>query len=263
MKENFTDALNRNIKDVIKDFPAVADILMRHQIACSTCAVGTCAVKDIVSIHNLPPNEVEQLFKDMAAIMFPGQVVTIPKIARPAQQSATKKMSPPLQELVTEHTWIKRVIAMIPALTRDLATHLPERAEALAQLVDFVRGFADRFHHAKEEDILFAYAGESTEVVAVMRQEHEIGRAHIRAAVAGLEARQTAPVQSNLTAYGQLLTDHIRKEDEVLYPWIDRQLTDAQVGRLYSQFQEVNQTFGERPARYREWVETMEKVNKQ
>ena len=31
---------------------------------------------------------------------------------------------------------------------------------------------------------------------------------------------------------GELLTEHIRKEDEILYPWMEQQLSDGQIGRL-------------------------------
>jgi hemerythrin-like domain-containing protein len=41
-------------------------------------------------------------------------------------------------------------------------------------------------------------------------------------------------------AYRELLTEHIRKEDEILYPWMDRELSVKQVGELFSKFNEAD-----------------------
>ncbi len=41
------------IQDVIKDDPEIGDILNRYEIACVTCKVGICLLKDVVAIHGL------------------------------------------------------------------------------------------------------------------------------------------------------------------------------------------------------------------
>jgi len=45
-------------------------------------------------------------------------------------------------------------------------------------------------------------------------------------------------VRGHLTATGSSY-GHIRKEDEILYPWMDRNLSTAQVGALFSKFAET------------------------
>ena len=66
-------------------------------------------------------------------------------------------------------------------------------------------------------------------------------------------------VLDNLTAYGDLLKAHITKEDEILYPWMDRQLSDYQIGMFFSQFAEVDSLFGEKQIFYTQWVDDTEK----
>jgi hemerythrin-like domain-containing protein len=51
-------------------------------------------------------------------------------------------------------------------------------------------------------------------------------------------------VAAHLGAYAQLLRAHIRKEDEILYPWMDRELSTSQVGDLFSRFAAVDQAAG-------------------
>jgi len=41
------------IQDVIQNHPDVGEILARYDIACVTCKVGICLLKDVVSIHGL------------------------------------------------------------------------------------------------------------------------------------------------------------------------------------------------------------------
>jgi len=49
--------LNRSIKEVMTAFPAVEKILDEYGIGCGPCAVGSCLLKDIVEIHNLPEED--------------------------------------------------------------------------------------------------------------------------------------------------------------------------------------------------------------
>ena len=118
--------------------------------------------------------------------------------------------------------------------------------EIILDGIDFIRSYADRFHHAKEEDILFGYFDRDSPAIRAFLAEHEIARSHVKAAEAGVEARDRKTVAEHFTAYGDLLTAHIKREDEVLYPWIDRELTTSQVGELYSRFAAVDEAAGPR-----------------
>ena len=49
--------LNKGIKEVITEFPSIEGILEDYEIGCGPCMVGTCLLKDIVEIHQLPPEQ--------------------------------------------------------------------------------------------------------------------------------------------------------------------------------------------------------------
>jgi hemerythrin-like domain-containing protein len=88
--------------------------------------------------------------------------------------------------------------------------------------VAWLRAFADRNHHAKEEQSLFpamVKAGVPSEggPVAVMLDEHARGRALIVAIADGAGAARTAAVRE----YVDLLRAHIDKENDVLFPLAD------------------------------------------
>ncbi len=251
------ELLNRNIKEVIAEYPALTAVLGKFNIGCVTCSAGNCLFRDIVTIHPLTPEQERALFTAVAQIIYPGRTVELPHLTR---KTATRAgFAPPIRELVGEHAWIKRVITLLPAVNQTLAAGLDAaQKQRVSEIVDFIRNFADRFHHAKEEDLLFKYFDEKSELLATMHRDHETGRAHVRAVVAGVEQGDAAAVAEHLAAYGALLTEHIRKEDEILYPWMNAQLGDAQIGRLFADFRAVDERFGGAPARYQTWVEQME-----
>jgi hypothetical protein len=51
---NFNNELgDKAIQDVMQAYPGVGEILARYDIGCTTCKVGICLLKDVVSIHGL------------------------------------------------------------------------------------------------------------------------------------------------------------------------------------------------------------------
>jgi hypothetical protein len=51
---NFNNELgDKAIQDVMQEYPEVGEILARYDIGCTTCKVGICLLKDVVSIHGL------------------------------------------------------------------------------------------------------------------------------------------------------------------------------------------------------------------
>jgi hemerythrin-like domain-containing protein len=135
--------------------------------------------------------------------------------------------------LVNEH---KLIVRMLAVLERNaLRTSRGEYCDYRFYLdaVDFIRNYADRFHHAKEEDILFEALvnngmPSANSPVAAMLMEHDQGRAYVRAmeeaakaALAGTTG-QDAAIALNAVSYLELLREHIAKEDDILYPLAER-----------------------------------------
>ena len=251
--------LQSPIKDLIGRFPALGMILEDYAIGCVPCSVGTCLLRDIVEIHNLSPGDEEELMGRIAAVVAPGQAVAIPRSGRDRAAGASKvSYSPPMKMLVEEHRRILRFVALIPALTAGLDVESGEGRERILDAVDFIRSYADRFHHAKEEDLLFACFDEGLEILQVMLEDHRRGRVCVQGVLDALGRRDAGEVSRNLSEYGEILTEHIRKEDEILYPWMDRNLTTRQVGELFARFGAVDETFLEAGQRYEAFVAGLE-----
>lgn len=236
--------LNKGIKEIISQFPKVADILNEYNIGCVPCNVGTCLLKDIVEIHNLPEAEEQELMAKISKAIYPDRDIKIPKITR-KPKSREIQYSPPIKKLVDEHALIKRLIALIPDIIENMNLNGKEGRQLILDSVDFIRSYADKYHHAKEEDILFKYFDENLDIIKTMLTDHEAGRNHVRCVVEGVEKQDKMAVAEHLNGYKELLTEHIKKEDEILYPWMDRSLSVSQVGEMYQKFNERDKNKGE------------------
>jgi hemerythrin-like domain-containing protein len=155
-------------------------------------------------------------------------------------------------ELRTEHRAIERMLAILEAAAQRIERGEGVRPDLFHQGVDFVRNFADRCHHAKEEENLFPRM-EARGVprdggpIGVMLFEHEEGRAYIRAIAGAIEAYGRGvdgsgvarTIAKNVHGYVDLLRHHIMKEDNVLFPMADRVLSAADQAELERRFEQI------------------------
>jgi len=250
----------KGVKEVIEAFPQVGEILTRYGIGCVGCTVGTCLLGDIVSIHALPPEEEAELMAEIAEAVGTGG--GFERAASPERREARTRepsYSPPVRKLVDEHKLIKRLLARLPAAVEEARLTGELDAELFRGVIDFIRGYADRFHHMKEEDILFDYTDREAEIIRVILKDHDRARSHVRAAAQAIEEGNVESLATNLLAYRELLTEHIAKEDDILYPYIDRGLTTRQVGEIAQRSGEAeSQVSADVPARYERFIEQLE-----
>jgi len=251
--------LEQPIKDLMQQHPALGTILGEAGIGCTTCSLGTCKVKDILEIHNLDSGQSQQLLTRMGQAIYGSTPFEVPRIERKTAP-ARSSFCPPIARMVEEHTHILRLIAAIPGLVAALRRDLEGIRPLAEQALDFIRNYADRYHHAKEEDILFGYFDPQSEILRVMLQDHQDGRDHVRAVAEGLATGDLDRVEQHFLAYGELLRGHIQRENEILYPWMDRSLSMHQIGELYARCAEVEQGFGERPRTYEAFADSLQNI---
>jgi len=155
-----------------------------------------------------------------------------------------------------EHQVILRVLGVLELLVKRSERGEGFEGESLGRCVEFFRLFADACHHAKEEDLLFPVL-EARGIprdggpIGVMLQEHQTARTYTRQmgelleAAQGGEAEAAQRFHEAARRYIELLTMHIGKEDNVLYPMGDRVMTSDDQNSLCDQFREVGcRTFG-------------------
>lgn len=136
-----------------------------------------------------------------------------------------------------EHQLILRMITLVEKSTTLMERGRFRNWQFFLDAVDFIRNYADRFHHAKEEDVLFIELvkngmPEKQSPIEAMHMEHDQGRSFVRRleaaaenALAG-ETGQIPGIAESARGYAELLRGHIDKEDNILYPLAERVLPE-------------------------------------
>jgi len=173
------------------------------------------------------------------------------------------------QVMVDEHKLILRMIALVEKNTERLEQGTFRNWQFYLDAVDFIRNYADRFHHAKEEDVLFIELikngmPEKQSPIEAMHLEHDQGRAHVRAieeaaqkALDG-ETGQAKVIAENARGYAALLRGHIEKEDDILYPLAERVLPEEVRARMLTAYAAAEAKTPELEEKYRQLVEGYE-----
>ncbi len=139
--------------------------------------------------------------------------------------------------MVDEHCLILRMITLLEKNTALMEQGRFRNWTFFIDAIDFIRNYADRFHHAKEEAVLFVELvkngmPEKQSPIEAMLMEHDQGRAYLRAMEAAVIKAQNGetgmiPVMAaNASGYAELLRNHIDKEDRILYPLAERVLPE-------------------------------------
>jgi len=154
---------------------------------------------------------------------------------------------PPTQVLMEEHTLILQALDALERKIAQVESGAPADRAYFEKAVEFLRTFADKCHHGKEENLLFKTMVEEIGMprhggpIAVMLSEHELGRSLIRgiadgAAALGKDPAAAKQVIESGRAYIQLLRGHIDKENTILFPMADQFMGPEDQERLSAEF---------------------------
>jgi hemerythrin-like domain-containing protein len=156
----------------------------------------------------------------------------------------------PTDILRDEHRLITVMLDIMESLCLRLEANPDVNHDHLDLIIDFIRAFADRCHHAKEEKSLFPAleaAGVPREngPIGVMLKEHALGRnltSVMEEALAGMRAGDRAGTAMFIRAsreYVSLLRSHIRKENNVLFTMAGEKLSPAEQKRVMDEFERI------------------------
>jgi len=172
--------------------------------------------------------------------------------------------------LIREHDLILRGIRVLEAMARIANNATPVPAADAGAIIDFIRKFADGIHHAKEEGVLFP-AMEAAGIprqggpIGMMLMEHDEGRAAVRKMDEAVSAFGTGPAALEAFSraafdYSTLLSNHIFKENNVLFRMADQVIPSAQDAVMVAAYDEHEAKVagpGERE-RFQAVIETLE-----
>lgn len=157
-------------------------------------------------------------------------------------------MTKAIEELRHDHDAILSSLSILDSMVGKLGKPNAPSADALKSYIGFLKEFADKCHHGKEEGILFpalTEAGLPSQggPVGVMLHEHVEGRELIRQMEKAVNGKVDAVAFAGAArGYAELLRAHIAKENDVLFPMAEQMLAADQMAQIKARFVEHEET---------------------
>ena len=154
--------------------------------------------------------------------------------------------------LMIEHRLIERMITLIKQKLNQIETTNQVDPFFIDTIVDFIKIYADRTHHGKEEDILFRelsnkqMSDQNRRIMDELLDEHLLGRKTTKELIeanaqyrAG-EKTALAVIVSKLKRLVDFYPKHIEKEDKVFFPAYMQYLSDEEDQLMLKEFYEFD-----------------------
>lgn len=154
--------------------------------------------------------------------------------------------------LMVEHRLIERMLLIIKGTLSKVGPSQEIDPVFVDIVVDFIRMYADRTHHGKEEDILFrelsnkSMSGEDQRIMKELIDEHKIGRQTTKELVSAntryKNGDKTALVDivDRLKALTEFYRKHIEKEDKKFFPSSRAYFTEEEEQAIIKEFWEFD-----------------------
>ncbi len=156
-------------------------------------------------------------------------------------------------QLMIEHRLIERMLSVIKAAVSKIELKHEVDPVFVDIAVDFIRVYADRTHHGKEEEIFFRelknkpLSAEDQRVMNELLEEHAFGRRTTKALV-GANTRyrngdKTAlsDIIEKLQTIIEFYPKHIEKEDKVFFPATRAYFIETEDQAMLAEFLEFDQ----------------------
>lgn len=157
--------------------------------------------------------------------------------------------------LVAKHGLIRQGLGCLSMARNKLERNERPQKAFFEKGIDFCRNFADRFHHFKEENLMFGMLALKEECdldgeMIALRYQHERNRHFIREIenvldlYAGGDDIAATPLLENLASYISLLKRHIHREDHLFFKMAVKVLSEEENVVLLAHFMNEEQRMG-------------------
>lgn len=157
----------------------------------------------------------------------------------------------PIKDLKAEHQAVQLTLKILDKINQQIeGTGKASELGHIEQLLEFFAVFVDKCHHGKEEDLLFPALeqigiSKQNGPIGAMLYEHQLGRTYVKGMKSALSAYKKGDNEDlnkflqNAKDYITLLNDHIYKEDNVLYPLAENNLSPERQAELSEGFERI------------------------
>lgn len=176
----------------------------------------------------------------------------------------------PVGPLMTEHRVIERMINVMNKGKEQIDKKQRIKPEMVPVFVDFIRVYADRLHHGKEEDILFrelkkkSLSPEHKKTMEELVEEHKWGRKKVKVLMNSHRKYQQGD-KNELETISRILKElivfypkHIEKEDKNFFIPVMEYFSAQEQQEILEEEKEFDKDFVHKV--YGEKIEETEKI---
>ncbi len=169
-----------------------------------------------------------------------------------------------IEQLRNEHHAVLLALEIIGKICQKLEAKEKVNPKHQEEILEFIKIFVDKCHHGKEEDLLFP-AMEKVGIpreggpIGMMLMEHDMGRGYAK----GMRENISNPGKfiKNARGYIELLKRHIDKENNILYPLADANISQTKDSELLKKFDRLElERIG--PGKHEEFHRMIEKLER-
>ena len=157
----------------------------------------------------------------------------------------------PRGPLMIEHRLIEKMIEIIKQKIKEIKTTGQVEPVFIDVAVDFIKIYADKTHHGKEEDILFRdcikknMSDDDTRIMNELIEEHKYGRKNVSELVEAKEKyikgeNTIDTIIEKLNTLTEFYPKHIEKEDKLFFPNSEKYFTEIELNEMLNEFWEFD-----------------------
>jgi hemerythrin-like domain-containing protein len=169
------------------------------------------------------------------------------------EEEEGQEVSPP-EDLMQEHGLLNRVLLIYDTCRIHLVNKEDFPIEALSNSANIIRTFVEDYHEKQEENYLFPRfekANQLTDLVSVLRQQHQAGRNITDQVIQLTKSSMRADNENQtliqlLTSFNTMYRPHEAREDTVLFPAFRKIVSKNEYDSLGEEFEKnEHKLFGE------------------
>ncbi|MCR4943448.1 MAG: hemerythrin domain-containing protein [Clostridium sp.] len=176
-----------------------------------------------------------------------------------------------IELMVKEHENVTRIIKVARKLCYKIVKNEDVDYDNFYKVADFIQNYADKIHHNKEEGFLFNKMMDEMGKVAEklvkhgMLVEHDLGRLYVSELLEALESYKNGNDEARVDiigstiSYTNLLTRHIEKENNVVYKFAEKSLSEETKKEIEENCEKFEKENAKNKEKYLQILDELEK----
>jgi len=155
----------------------------------------------------------------------------------------------PTENLTKEHIDIKELLNIMTKIADQIKSHDVFYTQDVEDIIDFLRFFIEKSHHRKEEifypELVLAGIPKENESISIMLYEHVLAKNYLNEICNCVENCKIGNdfsgemLADSLMKYVVLLNGHIKKEENLIFPMADKELSKEKQNEIYQSFVDI------------------------